>query len=107
MLAIFPDWHRQKHGEKLAKTSDYPSRLVIGNISRMCGSGNNFILPVIPVQGSQESFWGHMLIYDPDIAAKTIVIIKNLLIEGKLTPACIDESYARIVQCKERLGKFQ
>jgi hypothetical protein len=48
-----------------------------------------------------------MLIYDPDIAAKTIVIVKNLLIEGKLTPARIDESDACIVQCKERLGKFQ
>jgi hypothetical protein len=64
-------------------------------------------LPVVPVLESQESFWGQMLIYDPDIAAKTIVIVKNLLIEGKLTPARIDESNARIVQCKERLGKFQ
>jgi hypothetical protein len=44
---------------------------------------------------------------DPDIAAKTIVIVKKLLNEGKLTPARIDESHARIVKCKERLGKIQ
>jgi len=53
------------------------------------------------------SFWGQMLIYDPDIAAKTIAIVKKLLNEGKLTPARIDESYERVVKCKERLGKIQ
>jgi hypothetical protein len=45
--------------------------------------------------------------YDPDNAAKTIAIVKKLLNESKLTPARIDESYARIVKFKERLGKFQ
>jgi hypothetical protein len=50
-------------------------------------------------------FLGTMLIYDPDIAAQTIA--KKLLHEGKLTPARIDKSDARIVQCKERLDKFQ
>ncbi len=45
--------------------------------------------------------------YDPDIAAKTIAIVKKLLHEGKLTPARIDESYAHIVKLKERLGKIQ
>ena len=49
----------------------------------------------------------NQLQYDPDIAAKTIVIVKKLLNVCKLTQACIDESYARIVQCKERLGKIQ
>ena len=49
----------------------------------------------------------NQLQYDPDIAAKTIAIVKKLLNEGKLTPARIDESYARIVKCKERLGKIQ
>ena len=49
----------------------------------------------------------NQLQYDPDIGAKTIAIIKKLLNEGKLTPARIDESYARIVKCKERLGKIQ
>jgi beta-N-acetylhexosaminidase len=39
----------------------------------------------------------NQLPYDPDIAAKTIAIVKKLLHEGKLTPARIDESYARIV----------
>jgi len=46
----------------------------------------------------------NQLQYDPDLAAKTIAIIKKLLNEGKLTPARIDESYAHIVKCKERLG---
>jgi hypothetical protein len=45
--------------------------------------------------------------YNPDIAVKTIAIVKKLLNEGKLTPARIDESDAHIVQFKERLGKFQ
>ena len=45
--------------------------------------------------------------YDPDIAAKTIALVKKLLNEGKLTPAGIDESYVRIVKCKERLGNIQ
>lgn len=45
--------------------------------------------------------------YNPDIAVKTIAIVKKLLHEGKLTPARIDESDAHIVQFKERLGKFQ
>jgi beta-N-acetylhexosaminidase len=49
----------------------------------------------------------NQLQYDPDIAAKTIAIVKQLLHEGKLTSARIDESYARIVKCKERLGKIQ
>jgi hypothetical protein len=53
------------------------------------------------------SFWGQMLIYDPDIAANTIAVVKKLLNESKLTPARIDEWFARIVKCKERLGKFQ
>ncbi len=44
---------------------------------------------------------------DPDLAAKTIALVKKLLHEGKLTPAHIDESDARIVKCKERLGKIQ
>jgi len=44
---------------------------------------------------------------DPDLAAKMIAIVRKLLNEGKLTPARIDESYARIVKFKERLGKFQ
>jgi hypothetical protein len=52
------------------------------------------------------SFWGQMLIYDPDVTVKTMAIVKKHLKEGKLTPACIDESYARIVQCKERLANF-
>ena len=46
----------------------------------------------------------NQLQYDPDLAAKTIAIVKKLLNEGKLTPARIDESYAHIVKCKERLG---
>ena len=49
----------------------------------------------------------NQLQYDPDLAAKTIAMVKKLLNEGKLTPARIDESYAHIVQCKERLGKIQ
>ena len=49
----------------------------------------------------------NQLQYNPDIAAKTIAIVKKLLHEGKLTPARIDESHARIVKCKERLGKIQ
>jgi beta-N-acetylhexosaminidase len=49
----------------------------------------------------------NQLQYDPDIAAEAIAIVKKLLNEGKLTPARIDESYARIVKCKERLGKIQ
>src|SRR5258708_35393251 len=49
----------------------------------------------------------NQLQYDPDIAAKTIAIVKKLLHEGKLTPARIDESYAHIVKFKERLGKIQ
>jgi hypothetical protein len=57
--------------------------------------------------GMKLSFWGPMLIYDPDIAAKTIAIVKKHLNGGKLTPARIDKSNVRIVQCKERLGKFQ
>jgi beta-N-acetylhexosaminidase len=46
----------------------------------------------------------NQLQYDPDLAAKTIAMVKKLLNEGKLTPARIDESDAHIVQCKERLG---
>ena len=49
----------------------------------------------------------NQLQYDPDIAAKTIAIVKKLLNEGKLTAARIDESYERVVKCKERLGKIQ
>ena len=49
----------------------------------------------------------NQLQYDPDLAAKTIAMVKKLLNEGKLTPARIDESYAHIVKCKERLGKIQ
>ena len=49
----------------------------------------------------------NQLQYDPDIAAKTIAIVRKLLHEGKLTLARIDESYTRIVKCKERLGKIQ
>src|SRR5260370_37623362 len=49
----------------------------------------------------------NQLQYDPDIAAKTIAIVKKLLHEGKLTPARIDESYAHIVKFKERLGNIQ
>ena len=49
----------------------------------------------------------NQLQYNSDIAAKTIAIVKKLLNEGKLTPVRIDESYARIVKCKERLGKIQ
>ena len=51
--------------------------------------------------------FANQLQYDPDNAAKTIAIVKKLLHEGKLTPARIDESYVRIVKCKERLGKIQ
>ena len=46
----------------------------------------------------------NQLQYDPDLAAKTIAMVKKLLNEGKLTPARIDESYAHIVKRKERLG---
>jgi beta-N-acetylhexosaminidase len=46
----------------------------------------------------------NQLQYDPDLAAKTIAMVKKLLNEGKLTPARIDESYVHIVKCKERLG---
>src|SRR5437870_3930393 len=49
----------------------------------------------------------NQLQYNPDNAAKTIAIVKQLLHEGKLTPARIDESYAHIVKFKERLGKIQ
>ena len=49
----------------------------------------------------------NQLQYDPDIATKTIAIVKQLLHEGKLMPARIDEWYARIVKCKERLGNIQ
>ena len=49
----------------------------------------------------------NQLQYDPDIAAKTIANVKKLLHEGNLTPARIDESYTRIVKCKERLCKIQ
>ena len=48
---------------------------------------------------------GNQPLYDPDLAAKTVAM--KLLHEGKLMPARIDESYIRIVKCKERLGKFQ
>jgi len=41
---------------------------------------------VVPC-GMKLSFWVLMLVYDPDIAAKTIVIVKKLLIEGTVTPA--------------------
>ncbi len=34
----------------------------------------------------------NQLQYDPDLAAKTIAIVKQLLHEGTLTPARIDES---------------
>jgi len=44
---------------------------------------------------------------DPDLAAKTMAIVKQLLHEGKLTPARIDESYTHIVKCKERLDNIQ
>jgi len=46
----------------------------------------------------------NQLQYDPDMAAKTIAIVKKLLHEGNLTPARIDE---HIVKYKERLGKIQ
>jgi len=49
----------------------------------------------------------NQLQYDPDMAAKTIAIVKKLLHEGNLTPARIDESDAHIVKYKERLGKIQ
>jgi hypothetical protein len=49
----------------------------------------------------------NQLQYDPDNAAKTLALVKKLLNEGKLTPARIDESDARIVKLKERLGKIQ
>jgi hypothetical protein len=49
----------------------------------------------------------NQLQYDPDNAAKTLALVKQLLHEGKLTPARIDESDARIVKLKERLGKIQ
>ncbi len=44
---------------------------------------------------------------DPDLAAKTMALFKQLLHEGTLTPARIDESYTHIVQYKERLGNIQ
>jgi hypothetical protein len=44
---------------------------------------------------------------DPDLAAKTIGLVKNLLHESTLTPARIDESDTHIVKCKERLGNIQ
>ena len=40
--------------------NNYPNRLeqiLVNNSKYIYGSGNNFILPVIPVQGSQEPFW--------------------------------------------------
>jgi len=49
----------------------------------------------------------NQLQYDPDNAAKTLALVKQLLHEGKLTPARIDESDAHIVKCKERLGNIQ
>jgi beta-N-acetylhexosaminidase len=49
----------------------------------------------------------NQLQYDPDMAAKTIAIVKKLLHEGNLTPARIDESDAHIVKYKERLGNIQ
>jgi len=49
----------------------------------------------------------NQLQYDPDLAAKTIAIVKQLLNEGKLMPTRIDESYTCIVKFKERLGKIR
>ena len=44
---------------------------------------------------------------DPDLAAKTIAIVRKLLNESKLTLARIDESYVCIVKFIERLGNMQ
>ena len=49
----------------------------------------------------------NQLQYDPDNAAKTLALVKQLLHGSKLTPARIDESDVRIVKLKERLGKIQ
>jgi beta-N-acetylhexosaminidase len=49
----------------------------------------------------------NQLQYDPDIASKTIAIIKQHLNARRLSPARIDEAYARVMKLKQRLGKAQ
>jgi beta-N-acetylhexosaminidase len=70
-------------------------------------SGYEQVVLLALQSGVDELAIANQLQFDPDIAAKTIAIVKKLLNEGKLTPARIDESYAHIVKCKERLGKIQ
>jgi len=43
------------------------------------------------------------LVYEPDIAARTIGIVKQLVRDGKISEQRIDESYQRIMKLKARL----
>ena len=65
MLAIFPDWHRQKHGEKSAKMSDNPSHLVIANSGRMCDQGTTLFCPYYPFKGSRSGFGNNLHLPSP------------------------------------------
>lgn len=42
-------------------------------------------------------------IFEPDIAPRTVAIIKQLVADGKITPERIDQSYQRIMRLKARL----
>lgn len=42
-------------------------------------------------------------IFEPDIAPRTVSIIKQLVADGKLSPARIDQSYQRILRLKARI----
>lgn len=44
-------------------------------------------------------------VFDPDVAASTIGIIRKAVRDGKVGEGRIDRSYARIVRLKSRLGK--
>lgn len=43
-------------------------------------------------------------IFEPEIGARTVSIIKQLVTDGKITPERIDQSYQRILRLKSRLS---
>lgn len=45
-------------------------------------------------------------LFEPDIAKRVILIIKNLVQKGKLSEARIDESYQRIMKLKQGISKY-
>jgi beta-N-acetylhexosaminidase len=55
-------------------------------------SGYEQVVLLALQSGVDELAIANQLQFDPDIAAKTLAIVKQLLHEGKLTPARIDES---------------